>query len=175
MKVYIINKPINDNIYNSIAGQTGISIVSDIEIVEGIFDTEIPKRTRIAMGKEKCRKLAIEQGVDFVIIHDDDLLNLNNDNFIKAKRFLETNIDFGAVALSRNKINRTDPIVFDNITAPHICSGVIMIKKDALDKLSFGNSPDKPTCVSVSLSLRFNGLKYGYLDRMERIKHIKSN
>lgn len=137
------------------------SVLVEIEIVPGIFENTVPKRKRIAMAKEECKKKAITSGLDFVLFNDDDLYHIYPENIKSMIGFLEKNTLFGAVSLYRG-------------IAGHICNGVTMFRKKALEIITFLSSDtDKPTCFALQESLKKNGFNYGYSDNVTRIIHLQ--
>jgi hypothetical protein len=160
MKIYI---PVHDNIeiekrvLDAINSQVG---EFEVAIVDCTFDKTIPKRRRIAMSKEKLRQRAIADGEESCIFHDSDILNLNNNNFIDLNNFLQKNREYGAVSLYRSNSDI------------HVCNSVMIVRKKALSKLSFGDDKLRVTCYAVASSLKAAGWRYGYIDKEIRISHL---
>jgi hypothetical protein len=144
----------------------------EIDVVDCTFDKFFSKRARIVMAKEKCKTHALADPGDFFIYHDRDILQLRPDNFSSMKKFLELYPDFGAVALCRDNVLPVG-MVYEPSLNNHICSGVMMLRRTALEKVNFGNDPSRPTCFAVGKSLSDNGFKYGYVDDLPRIRHLK--
>ena len=163
LNIYIpsISKNIPSNILNSITMQT---LKGNITIVDNVFPDEPVKHQRIAMVKNVAREAAIKSGCDFMICHDADIEDLFPDNFEKLQDFLNKNSDYGAVSLMR--MRSLIPSSF------HICDGVIMIRRQALEFLNFNFIPNCCDCISVKKSLNTQGFKYDYVDDLIRVKHL---
>lgn len=140
------------------------------QIVDCTIDTYSTKYDQIAQAKEKLRAAAIFLNEDFVVFNDSDIINLCEDNFQVGLDFLKKNVHFGAVAFSRNDLDSKQLI--HNSNNPHICNGVMIVRKKALEVLRFNLMPKTFTCYSTGLSLIKNGYFYGYVDCKKRIEHI---
>lgn len=90
--------------------------------------------------------------------------------------YLIKNQNFGAVAFARLGEPLTDLVYYRRVS--HICNGVMVVRKSALDKMRFdltaipGGLPD---CFSVGLSLSQAGYSYGYLDSIKRVEHMEKH
>lgn len=141
------------------------------EFIDCTFDESIPKRKRIAMAKEKCRKIGIASGFKYVVLNDSDLQHTRTDNFESMQKFLDEKKDFGAVSLLKKDIK--NDLVYNDKIINHICSGVIMFSTKALEKVKFDIFEAGPTCFSIGKSLSENEMLYGYVDGVERIISIQ--
>lgn len=158
MKIYIpIRENVNESILQAIRKQ---SLFCNIENVLCNYDISIDKKIRIAKAKEECKLRALNSDDEFAIFHDSDMLNLCDDNFETLLRFMLNNNDYGAVSLYR----RSDL---------HVCNSVMMVRRSILHQIDFTLlSPPRPTCISVMASAKNNGFKYGYVDKVFRVRHV---
>jgi hypothetical protein len=146
------------------------------EIIDCTFDPIIPKRKRIILSKTRCKEKGLLYRDDFTVIHDSDLVELQTDNFLLMQKFLENNPEFGAVSLRRVGMYAKE-LIYDAKTKNHICSGCIMFSLKGLEAVNFDDGIGRmPTCFEIANSLSLAGLKYGYLDNIQRIQTlIKEN
>jgi hypothetical protein len=174
MKIFIMThhkKAVAQNVWESVVTQRGVS-ADDVRVVDCTFNDEIPKRQRIAKAKNKCLKIARRLKSTFIVIHDDDLLELYPDNLLTLEKFLIQNSSYGACALFREN-RRTTSVHYIPKIDNHICSGVVMIRPEALPIINFGDSEYRCTGHAVGKSLTDTGFLYGYVDNKLRIEHMR--
>jgi hypothetical protein len=161
MHVYIPTPDlVATSVLESISRQT---LPCAVHTVICAFDESIGKRERIVMTRKKCQGIALGVDAEFVIFNDSDIEHLYDDNFEKMLSFMTDNDDYGAVALLRRKY----------VKGIHICSGCFMARKSFLLDIDFSTvSPPLPTCHSIMSSAVKCGVKYDYLDKTIRVKHI---
>ena len=170
LRIIIINKPVNDEVRKSIVAQP-TSENRHFDIINGVFDPAVKKMMGIVKAKELAKKQALKYSDPYTIITDNDILQLNTNNFNDMIEFLESHKDYGAVALLRED-NFFEGLNYDPEKNNHICNGCMMVRKEALKDLHFGRSSTKPTCWPMAKGLYKAGWKYGYLDSIPRIRHI---
>jgi hypothetical protein len=112
--------------------------------------------------KELCRTQMLLSGDEFPVINDAEFKNLFDDNYREMKFFLENNKDYGAVSLFASPAFPPE--------SGHVCAGVVMFRKKALEVTRFDLFPAETSCKSVMESLKAKNWKYGYLDNKERCK-----
>jgi hypothetical protein len=191
MKIFITYseyKPIKPEVLASIKG--------DIVQINCTFDKKpillatLPKRQRIILSENRFRETALKEDCDFYVYQQSDIVHVRDDNFPVMQKFLTDNPDFGAVALSRYNLTRAPvsensppwkialfdlhkSLIYYKEINSHICSGCIMFVRKGLEAVKFDlDDGNKATCFSIGKSLADAGLKYGYVDKELRIKHL---
>ena len=114
---------------------------------------------RILKSKEAARAMAVADNCDFAIIHEDDVLNLMDNNFQAMLDYLLKNENCGAVVLGRK--NPT-----------HVCCGVTMFRRKFLnDPTLFSNTRCAGVCSGLDVYFRQQKAGYEQVDKLERIIH----
>ncbi|MBE3085632.1 MAG: hypothetical protein IMZ64_05375 [Bacteroidetes bacterium] len=163
MRIFIpISDKINKKNYSVVTSTIVEQAYVDPETTEIFFplpenSTELKWKP---LAKEYCKKFMLDTGEEFTVINDYEFKNLNNNNYNDMKNFLENNKEYGAVSLYAP-------------TAPppkysHICAGIIMFRRAALETARFDLWPTHSSCMSVMESLYKNGWKYWYLESIPR-------
>jgi len=147
-------------VLNSIKSQT---LPFEFEILSNVFDDK-EKNMCIIKSKEACFDKAEKSDCEFVIIHEDDCIELFTDNFENMLKFLIANESYGAVALRRTP----HPIT------THVCCGVMMIRKDFIkDKNMFSGNVGH-ICYDLINYFKTKGVGYGYIDKRQHLQQVES-
>ena len=143
------------------------------------------------MTENRFKEIALKENCDFYVYQQSNKAHIRDDNLEVMQKFLIDNSDFGAVALSRHALTRNftsknllpwqvalssmleSLLIYHKEMNNHICSGCIMFTRKGLEVVKFDLDNDKKsTCFSIGKSLADAGLKYGYVDKELRIKHL---
>jgi hypothetical protein len=118
-------------------------------------------------SREAIRMEAIGKDEDVIVIQDSDVVHLKTTNFDDMKKFMESHPEVGAVAISPTEPMELEP--------DHVLLQCIMVRVSVLSKIKFRADSGKCSCNCFGEDVRKSGHKYGYLDRMVRIKEIQRN
>lgn len=162
-----VNRPVSAEVMNSIR-QQGI----EPEIINCTFDEKkVSKPQRIVLSEIKFKEAALQCTDDFIVYQQSDILHLKTNNLSAMQTFLTNNLNFGAIALARCNIETE--LIYNG--AHPIISGCTMFTKKGLKTVEFEDINNKiklPSAYIISSSIDKAGLKYGYVDKTMRIKHI---
>ena len=115
------------------------------------------------IARKECQKKAIELNEEYCIIQDNDILQLDNNNFKDMQEFLINNNDYGAISIG----GRTKD---HNKILNHIGISCVMFRLDCLKKIEFINSTKRSCmCEDVTKSIRDLGYKFNFLDNKIRV------
>jgi hypothetical protein len=171
MKMFILvsaHRPILPEVLESIHQQS-----IEPEIIDCTYDDKIPKVKRIILAEKKFKETALKYDEDLIIYQQSDILHLKSDNVIVMKNFLDNNKGFGAIALSRFNITNGKQF-YDKVEKNVIVSGCTMFTRQGLENVQFEDANGiLPSACIISSSLDDAGLKYGYVDNIVRIRHLK--
>jgi hypothetical protein len=174
MKIFMpvpADRPVTAEILASIKKQ-GI----EPEIIDCTFDAKkFFKPQRLVLSEKKFKEVALKCTDEFIVYQQCDILHLRDDNISVMQTFLTSHPDFGAVALSRYRIN--SKLVYDPAEKNTIISGCVMFTRKGLEAVEF-EEPDEirqPTSKIIASSLNKAGLKYGYVDDIMRVQHPSMN
>ena len=150
------------------------SFRGEIIEVNCTFPRNISHVQRIIMVENAFKESALKESCDFYVYNQADIKHITGfENIDLMQNFLIKHLDFGAVALCRQKFSDEFPLVYDPILGSHICSGCVMFTRRGLEAVCFDlDNGYRSTCYSIGKSLSDAGLKYGYLDNKKRVEHL---
>jgi hypothetical protein len=118
------------------------------------------------MARNKCKEEAIKYNEEFVVIQDDDIVQLNSDNFKDMQSFLINNSSYCAVSIGGRTKDHSKILT-------HIGISCVMFRLDCLKKIIFKRSSiDRCMCGDVTSAIRKLGYKFDFLDDKIRVLEI---
>jgi hypothetical protein len=117
-------------------------------------------------ARNKCKEEAIKYNEEFCVIQDDDIVQLNSDNFKDMQEYLINNSSYGAVSIGGRTKDHSKILT-------HIGISCVMFRLDCLKKIVFIPSTKRSCmCGDVTATIRELGFKFDYLDDKIRILEI---
>lgn len=115
---------------------------------------------RILKSKQEAQRQAVADNCDFAIIHEDDILNLRDDNFKALHDYMVKNENCGAAVLGRKD-------------RQHVCCGAMIVRRKFLDDPQlFTETRNCGVCYSLDKYFKEQNAGYEQIDSIERIKHF---
>jgi hypothetical protein len=154
---------ISDGVIESINNQSvlcGVVICSSYGEINS-QDNYTEKRLKgEAESRNKCVYEMLKSTYEYGVMQDRDAEHLQKDNIFEMRKFLENNLDYGAVSIA-------NPVGHDD----HYNIRCVMYTRAVLEKLHFSGNQIKCCCDIVKKACEKIGLLYGYMDDKKRIKH----
>jgi hypothetical protein len=118
------------------------------------------------IARNKCKEEAIKYNEEYCIIQDDDIVQLNSDNFKDLQSFLINNTDYGAVSIGGRTKDHSKILT-------HIGISCVMFRLDCLKKIVFIPSTKRSCmCEDVTAAIRDLAWKFDFLDNKIRVLEI---
>jgi hypothetical protein len=118
------------------------------------------------MARNKCKEEASQYNEEYCIIQDDDIVQLNCNNFQDMREFLINNIEYGAVSIGGRTRDHSKVLT-------HIGISCVMFRLACLKKITFIQSTKRNCmCGDVTSAIRELGFKFDFLDDKIRVVEI---
>jgi hypothetical protein len=119
------------------------------------------------IARNRCKEEASRLNEEYVIIQDDDIVQLDYNNFKLMREFLINNKEYGAISIGGRTKER-------NKISLHVKINCVMYRLECLKKINFIESTIKSCmCGDVTKSIIDNNYKFNYLD--DKIRVLETN